>query len=76
MPYSYGYEPLEPQEKKYIPMMTSEEESRLLQEFVRDNIEEFLEYIVGYDRTLFGDFADTVKWKWNKFKEENRNDSI
>ena len=57
-------------------MMTLDEENGLLDEFVRDNIEEFLEYIVGYDRTLFDDFAETVRWKWNKFKEDNTSDIV
>lgn len=64
--------PLEPNESKYYPAMSYEEEQKILLEFVRDNIEGFIEYIENYDRTLFGDFADTERWKWNKYKEENR----
>ena len=76
MPYSYGYAPLEPKEERYIPAMTSDEEDNLLEEFVKDYPDEFREYIKGYDRSLFADFAETLRWKWEKFKEENRDECI
>lgn len=64
--------PLEPREDKYYPAMSYEEDKKILMEFVKDHVEDFIEYIDNYDSTLFWDFADIERWKWNKYKEENR----
>lgn len=64
--------PLEPTEKNYVPAMGYEDEKALLKAFAKDYFEDFIEYIENYDSSLFGDFADIEKWKWFRYKEENK----
>ena len=73
MPYAMTIErPLEPFEKRYIPMMTEEEEDRLSRDFCKDNMDDFVEFIENYDSCIFWDFIESVRWKWNKYKEDGR----
>ena len=58
--------------EKYVPAMSEEEEQILLEEFSKEYPSEFYQFIKDYDHSIFRDFAESMRWKWNRFKEENR----
>lgn len=63
---------LEPIEKKYVPAMGHDEEKAMLMEFVKDHSETFIEFVEDLDSTILWDFAESMRWAWNHYKEENR----
>lgn len=56
----------------YIPAMTDEEETALRDEFIKDNLDGFFEFVKDYDSTILWDFVESIRWAWNAYKEENR----
>ena len=64
--------PLEPIEKKYVPAMGYEDEKALLLEFIKDHCDSFVEYVEDLDSTILWDFAESVRWSWNQYKEDKR----
>lgn len=48
------------------------DEDALMKEFAKGRFEEFIEFIEGLDRTIFWDFAESIKWEWRRYKEESR----
>lgn len=56
----------------YIPAMTDEEETHLRDEFIKDHSDSFLEFVKDLDSTILWDFVESMRWKWNQYKEENR----
>lgn len=64
--------PLEPIEKKYVPAATDEEERYLRDEFIKEDLEGFFEFVKDLDSTILWDYIESVRWLWKRYKEENR----
>ena len=52
--------------------MGHDEEKAMLMEFVKDHSETFIEFVEDLDSTILWDFAESMRWAWNHYKEENR----
>lgn len=48
------------------------DEDALMKEFAKDRLEEFIQFIEDMDRTIFWDFAESIKWEWRIYKEANK----
>lgn len=59
-------------QEKYIPAMTDEQEIALRDEFIKDNPDGFFEFVKDFDSTILWDYVESIRWAWNKYKEENR----
>ena len=64
--------PLEPREDDWFPDDEGIDENTLMKEFAKDRLEEFIQFIDEMDRTIFWDFAESIKWEWRRYKEESR----
>lgn len=58
--------------ERYVPAMSEEEERILRDKFCKEYPDEFFEFIRDLDSTILWDFVESLRWKWNQFKEENR----
>lgn len=63
--------PLAPREDEWSPDDEVVDENALMKEFAKDRLEEFIEFIEDLDKTIFWDFAESVKWEWKLYKEAN-----
>lgn len=64
--------PLEPREDKYIAAVSHEDDVALLDKFCVDHPESLVAFLRDYDSTILWDFVESLRWKWNQYKEENR----
>ena len=63
---------IEPREKRYVPALSYIEEVALRDKFCKEHADAFFEYVKELDPTLLWDFTETMRWAWNKYKEDNR----
>jgi hypothetical protein len=52
--------------------MSEDEERDLRDKFCKEHLEEFFEFVKDFDSTILWDFLESLRWKWNQYKEDNR----
>lgn len=59
-------------QERYVPAISEDEERDLRDKFCKEHLDGFFEFVKDFDSTILWDFVESLRWKWNQYKEDNR----